>query len=97
MPVARYSACVIAWHIWEQPVVAVCGVVPVAAIVLVFPAGTDRYYRGTTTVLMAYHGSCEVVICFLVAVKREAPCITVELCPRLPCAVVKPFDYRLVS
>ena len=36
--VARCSACEIAWHRWEQPAAAVCGVVPVAAIVLVFPA-----------------------------------------------------------
>ena len=33
MPVARYSACKIAWGRWEQPVVAVCAVVPVGAIV----------------------------------------------------------------
>ena len=38
MPVARYSACVIASHSWKQPVVAVHGVVPVAAIVPIFPS-----------------------------------------------------------
>ena len=39
MPVARYSACKNAWHGWEQPVLPVCGVVPVADIVLaLFPA-----------------------------------------------------------
>ena len=38
VPVARYSACEIGWHIWEQPVVAVCGVVPDAAMVPVFPS-----------------------------------------------------------
>ena len=45
VPVARYSACEIGWHRWEQPVVAVCGVVPVAALVWVFPADTHRLYR----------------------------------------------------
>ena len=37
VPVARYtSACKIAWRIWEQRLVAVCGVIPIAAIVPVF-------------------------------------------------------------
>ena len=49
VPVAFYSACEIPWHIVEQPVLAVRGVVlaayivpvfSVAAIVPVFPAGT---------------------------------------------------------
>ena len=39
MPVARYNACEIANNIWEQPVVAVRGAVPVAAIVSVIPVG----------------------------------------------------------
>ena len=30
--VTRYTACKIAWHIWEQPVVSVRSVVPVAAV-----------------------------------------------------------------
>ena len=30
---------------WEQTVVALCGVVPVSTIVPVFPAGTYRHYR----------------------------------------------------
>ena len=34
----------------KKPVVAVCGVVPVSAIVPVFPAGTYPHYRETTTV-----------------------------------------------
>ena len=38
MPVARCSACEITWHRCEQPVVAVSGVVQVAAIVLVIPS-----------------------------------------------------------
>ena len=38
VPVARYSACETAWHRWERQVVAVCGVVPVTAIVLIFPS-----------------------------------------------------------
>ena len=38
VPVARYTACEIVWHGWEQQVTAACGVVPVAAIVPVFPA-----------------------------------------------------------
>ena len=36
MPVARYSACETPWHVWEEPVVAVYGVMPVAAILPVF-------------------------------------------------------------
>ena len=44
VPVARCSACEIAWHRWEQHVVAVCGVLPVAAIAPVFPAGACRHY-----------------------------------------------------
>ena len=32
-PLARYGACEIVWHRWEQPVVAVRGIAPVAAIV----------------------------------------------------------------
>ena len=47
MPIAHYSACGIAWRIWEQPVVALCGVVPVAAALPIFPTGTYRHYRGT--------------------------------------------------
>ena len=49
--VARYIACEIVWHRWEQQpvVVAVCGVVPVAAIVPVFPSIVHiRHYRGAT-------------------------------------------------
>ena len=37
VPFALCSAGEIGWHIWEKRVVAVCGVVPVAAIVPVFP------------------------------------------------------------
>ena len=65
MPVTPYSADELAWHRWEQQVVAVCGLVPVAAIYcqyfrlahtgiiegpLIFLAGAYRHYRGTTTV-----------------------------------------------
>ena len=38
VPFARYSASDIVWHRWKQPLTAVCGVVPVAAIVPVFPS-----------------------------------------------------------
>ena len=51
VPVARYSACETAWRRWEQPVLAACRVVHVAAIVPIFPAGTFRRYAGTTVVL----------------------------------------------
>ena len=37
--VARYNACGSAYRRWEQPVVVVCGVVPIAAIIPVFPVG----------------------------------------------------------
>ena len=43
VPVARDSACEVALLRWENPVVAVCGVVLVAAIVPLFQAGT--YWR----------------------------------------------------
>ena len=43
VPVARYSACEIAWRRLEQPVVAACGVVPVAAIMTVFPSKVHIY------------------------------------------------------
>ena len=45
MPFARYSACAIAWHRWEQPAVAVCRVVSVGATVPVFPAGTYGHWK----------------------------------------------------
>ena len=38
MPVTSHGAGEIAWHKWEQHVVSVCGVVPVVAIVPVFPS-----------------------------------------------------------
>ena len=38
MPIVRYSACELAWHRWEEPAAAACGVVPVAAVVPVFPS-----------------------------------------------------------
>ena len=47
VPIARYSARQIVRHRWEQPVVAACGTVPVAATVPIFPAGTYWHYRGT--------------------------------------------------
>ena len=36
MPVARHNAFEIDGHIWETPVVPVCGVMPVSAIVRIF-------------------------------------------------------------
>ena len=51
VPVAPYSTCETARHRWEQPVLAACRVVHVAAIVPIFPAGTFRRYAGTTVVL----------------------------------------------
>ena len=48
VPVARYSACELARHRWEQPVVAVCGVVQAPATVPVFPADTYQRCRGDT-------------------------------------------------
>ena len=52
VPVTRYVSCAseIVWDGWDEPVPAVCGVAPVAALVPVCPAGTYRHYRGTTTV-----------------------------------------------
>ena len=31
-PVARYRACKHSWRIWEEPLVAACGLRPVAAL-----------------------------------------------------------------
>ena len=50
MPVARYNAYEFTWHLWEPPVVSVCEVVPVAAIVHVFSSivhilGPILYYN----------------------------------------------------
>ena len=50
VPVARYSACEIAWHRWKQAVVAAYGLAPVAANMVVFPAITYRERRGVITV-----------------------------------------------
>ena len=52
-PTARYSASKIAWYRWDVTSVAVCGVVPIAAM---YSAGiaTWRIHtgtRGTTTAL----------------------------------------------
>ena len=38
VPVARYSACQVVGDRWEEPAVEVCGAVPVAAIVPIFPS-----------------------------------------------------------
>ena len=49
VPVARDSACKIAWRTGEKPLATVRGIVLVAAIMPEFPAGTCRRYIGTTT------------------------------------------------
>ena len=48
MPYTRYSACKIAWHRWEQLVVAVRTIVPIASIVQVLPSivHIPALYRG---------------------------------------------------
>ena len=51
VPVKPLGTAEIVWDRWEQPVVAVGGVVPVAAIMLVFPAGTCRHCTGFATVV----------------------------------------------
>lgn len=51
VPVARKSVREIAWNMWKLPAVALCGVFPVAAVVLFFLAGTHRHYAGTTAVI----------------------------------------------
>ena len=51
MPVVRYNACEIAWHIREQPIVAARRVVPDTAIMPICPADTYRHCRGTSTAL----------------------------------------------
>ena len=47
MPVAPYSACEISWYIWENPVVVLCGVVPVTAIVPTLCYKWGSVYCGT--------------------------------------------------
>ena len=54
VPVAPYSSGDIAWRSWEQQVVAVCGVVPVAAIVPIFPAHPTIAATGTTAMLLLF-------------------------------------------
>ena len=51
MPVACYSECETAWQTWEQPVVAVCGVVPVAAILPVVGLGIVAATSATSEVV----------------------------------------------
>ena len=46
VPVARDSACEIIWHRWE-PVVAVCGLVLAAAVVLRYYSGNGHYAGAT--------------------------------------------------
>lgn len=47
VPVALYNAGEIACYKWKQPVLAVCGIVPVAAILPLFPSieGALLYYK----------------------------------------------------
>ena len=52
VPVAFYSAFEIGSHRWEHSVVAVCRLVPVAAIMQVLAGGTHRHCIGTTNVYM---------------------------------------------
>ena len=56
-----------------MPVPALYGVAPVVAIATVFPAGTYRRYRGTTTVtvLMAYE------YLYIVKVKKDTSTVKV--------------------
>lgn len=53
-PVVRYMPSEIAWHSWEQPVVAARGVAPVVVIVPVSTADTYRRYRGNSTIVPLY-------------------------------------------
>ena len=69
VPVARYNAGAIAWHRWEQPAVAVCGIVRVAAVVPIFPAGTYRHYVAHTDAIQGPLPRCVpqyVLVCFFV-------------------------------
>ena len=49
-PVGRYSTHEFSLHIREQPVITVCGFMPVDAAVPLFPAGSNRRSRSATTV-----------------------------------------------
>ena len=54
---AIYSACEIAWDKWGggAAVVAACGVVPMAAMLLGFPAGTSSHCWRTATCTQKGH------------------------------------------
>ena len=54
VPIAPLNACEIAWRRCVQPILDVCGVAPVVAIVPVFSTGTCCHYRGTTTRVLVY-------------------------------------------
>ena len=61
VPFARSSACEIAWHGWEQQVLAAYGVVPVAAAVLGYFRLAHTGVTGKTTTfffffLLSYGG-----------------------------------------
>ena len=57
VPGAFYSVHEIARHRQEQPVVAAREIVPIAAVVRVFLAGTHRPHRGATTVPLSNYAS----------------------------------------
>ena len=59
VPVACYSAREIAWRRWEQSVVVLCGVAPIAAVSPVFQAGIYWRNRGATTALATFGGGCD--------------------------------------
>ena len=98
MPVARYSACQIAWYIWEQPVVAVSGIVTIAAMVR----------RGTTnafSVFLSRHLHV-VILRFVKPIRQEnadlLPACFVHAGPALhspldACCLVAPDDVGPVS
>ena len=95
MLVAHYSACEIGWHIWEQLVLEASGVVPVAGIVPVFPAGAypgDRYTVAMKTtkrlLLPAVAQSVSVPVTptcepwTFKSISQSPPKIRVEILPR---------------
>ena len=87
VPVARYSACEIAWHIWEQPAVAVCGVVPVYAIVPIFPSIVHipaLHRERCCTPSVNFLACCIVMVCCIEGLCRGGLSSAVRIVPLPP-------------
>ena len=94
VPVARYRACEIVWHRREQPVVAVCEVVRVVAVVPIFPAGTCGRYRGNAT-LQYEHGENIAQQSFSFHCKNDPTITASSVAPKRSCYVLRDLHRRV--